>query len=106
MATVSCRATDTDASLLASPAEMLDSAIFQIPSSVQEILPPEQWANPISLFLYIVHWLLLAPLRAGKTNDDVLLFRKGGSAIDDRWNRFDEETKVGRRGLVGWRMVR
>lgn len=105
MAAVSTSWEKLNRSVLSSPGDLLESAIIQIPNSVQEMLPPEQWANPISLVLYVVQWLLLAPLRPGKTSDDVLLFRKGGSSIDDRWNRFEEETKISRRGIVGWRTV-
>lgn len=98
--------TSTDTSALSSPGDLLDSAIFQIPNSVQEILPPERWANPLALALCVVQWLLLAPLRAGKKGgDDIVLLRKAGSsAVDDRWNRYEEEA-VARRGIVGWRTV-
>lgn len=92
--------------MVSSPGDIVDSAILSIPSSVQEMLPPEEWANPLALVLYALHWVLLAPLRPAKVNDDVLLFRKGGNAIDDRWNRYEKETKVFRTSLAGWRMVR
>ncbi|WOO78375.1 Meiotically up-regulated protein [Vanrija pseudolonga] len=87
-----------------SPMNLIDAAIFNIPTSVEEILPPARFANPIALFLGTVHWLLLAPLSSGRTEEATILRSTPYNRVDDRWGRYDEE-KPARRGLAGARLA-
>lgn len=83
---------------------LIDAAIFNIPTSVEDILPPARFANPIALFLGTVHWLLLAPLSSGRAEEATILRSTPYNRVDDRWGRYDEE-KPARRSLAGARLV-
>ncbi|KAL1407776.1 hypothetical protein Q8F55_007210 [Vanrija albida] len=90
--------------IIESPTNLIDAALFNIPTSVDDILPPARFANPIALFLGTVHWLLLAPLSSTRKEEVTILRSTGYSRVDDRWGRYDEE-KPARRSLAGTRLV-
>jgi len=95
-----------DGSVIEWPGSVIDSAIIAVPTSVEEMLPPARFANPIALFFYVLQWLLLAPLRAPP--DDTAVIRQGTfrSSVDGRWERYEEGTRAAnRRGIVGSRTV-
>lgn len=93
-----------DSSVLESPGNLLDTAIFHFPTTVDEILPPARYANPIALALYVVHWLLLAPLRNVVRESDSIL--KGETSMSDSiGNRWQRREGAARSGLAGTRFV-
>ncbi|TXT15479.1 uncharacterized protein COLE_01672 [Cutaneotrichosporon oleaginosum] len=88
--------------ILESPGNALDTALFHVPNSVEEVLPPARWANPIALALYVVHWLLLAPLRAVKSEAVLKGEREVVDSIGNRWERRDASA---RSGVAGYRVA-
>lgn len=78
---------------------MLDHALFVVPTSVEEMLPPVRFANPLALALCILQWLLLAPLRA-PPREAVVQNGRG-------WDRYEEKGAAapGRGGIMGSRTV-
>lgn len=90
--------------MIESPGNLVDTALFHVPSSVEEMLPPVRWANPIALALYVIHWLLLAPLRAVRDETDSIL--KGEREVmDSIGNRWQRKEAVARGGVAGSRVV-
>ncbi|BEI84828.1 hypothetical protein CcaverHIS002_0502290 [Cutaneotrichosporon cavernicola] len=69
---------------------------------VEEMLPPARWANPLALAFYVVHWLLLAPLRAVKP-DAVLKGERG--VVDSIGNRWERREAGARSGVAGTRVA-
>ncbi|TXT09209.1 hypothetical protein VHUM_02683 [Vanrija humicola] len=83
---------------------LIDSALFNMPTSVEEVLPPARFANPIALGLGTIQWLLLAPLSTGQTEDSTILRSAPYNRVEDRWGRYDQE-KPARRGIAGTRLA-
>ncbi|BEI92659.1 uncharacterized protein CcaverHIS019_0502870 [Cutaneotrichosporon cavernicola] len=88
--------------IVESPGNALDTALFHVPTSVEEMLPPARWANPLALAFYVVHWLLLAPLRAVKP-DAVLKGERG--VVDSIGNRWERREAGARSGVAGTRVA-
>ncbi|GMK55886.1 hypothetical protein CspeluHIS016_0209420 [Cutaneotrichosporon spelunceum] len=88
--------------IIESPGNALDTALFHVPTSVEDMLPPARWANPIALVLYVIHWLLLAPLRIVKS-DDVL--KEERTVVDSIGNRWERREAASRSGVAGTRVA-
>jgi hypothetical protein len=89
------------------PQSWADIVLLHYPTSFADILPPEHLANPISLGLHAIHYLLLAPLLA-TTNEPDRVLRRGPAktGVGNRWDKWEEEGRVSGRGLGGGWSVR
>ncbi|KAK8854500.1 hypothetical protein IAR55_003239 [Kwoniella newhampshirensis] len=85
------------------PQQLLDNAVFHSPTSIQDILPDEHLANPISLALHGIHYLLVAPLFSERDEATSVLRSAGGreTGVSSRWDRWENEGKTHGRGLLG-----
>lgn len=64
-------------------------------------------ANPIALAIHVVHYLLVAPLFAAKSDDfeSVLRTSRTRNDVSSRWDEWENEEKGGKSGLLGGRVV-
>lgn len=89
--------------LLEAPRNVVDWAWISLPTSVEDVLPPTRWASPIGMALFLLHWILLAPVV--KPKDDFSMWRDGpeGNRVDARWHRYEDEWRQAqaRRGILG-----
>ncbi|RSH85699.1 hypothetical protein EHS25_003840 [Saitozyma podzolica] len=89
------------------PQSVVDYTLLHFPTSIHAILPPAHLANPISLVLHTIHFLLVAPLFSERDEPSSIL-RSGreGVGAGGRWGRWEDEQKARGRGLAGgWTMV-
>ncbi|KAL7422503.1 hypothetical protein Q5752_003151 [Cryptotrichosporon argae] len=84
------------------PRNVLDSAVFHFPTTVDDILPPAQYANPIALATHAIHYLLLAPLFVYNKQPQSILRSSARSGVDSRWDRIEQEATA-RSGMIGGR---
>ena len=84
------------------PQAIIDRALLEYPVSFESVLPPAHFANPISLGIHFVHYLLLAPLFAASHDfESVLRKNKEVTRVSSRWNKWEESGQVRGRGLGG-----
>jgi len=84
------------------PEAIIDRALLEYPVSFEAILPPAHFANPISLGIHFLHYLLLAPLFAVTHEaDSVLRSGRGSTGVSSRWEKWEEHVHVKGRGLGG-----
>lgn len=100
-----CRRTLANPSLLEAPRNALEYVWISLPTSVEDILPPTRWASPIGMALFLLHWILLAPVL--KPKDELSMWRDGpgpdSNRVDARWHRYEDEWRKqqARRGILG-----
>lgn len=73
-----------------------------MPTSVEDIFPPTRWASPIGMALFLLHWILLAPVM--KPKDELNMWRdEVPNRVDARWHRYEDEWKQqqARKGILG-----
>lgn len=73
-----------------------------------DILPDPHMANPIALGIHVVHYLLIAPFFATRSDELESVLRTGRtrSDVSSRWDEWENEGKGGKSGLLGSRIVR
>ncbi|KAK1921037.1 hypothetical protein DB88DRAFT_501993 [Papiliotrema laurentii] len=88
--------------LLSAPEDVFDQAAMLYPLTIEEILPPSRFANPISLFLHVLQWVLLAPLWKSKDEpESVLRSTPLRNGVGGRWDRYEEDQGSKNIGLGG-----
>jgi hypothetical protein len=88
--------------LLSAPEDVFDQAAMLYPLTIEEILPPSRFANPISLFLHVLQWVLLAPLWKSKDeSESVLRSTPLRTGVGGRWDRYEEDQGSKNIGLGG-----
>lgn len=89
------------------PQAIIDRVLLEYPVSLEAVLPPSHLANPISLGIHFVHYLLLAPLFATSHEyESVLRTGKEATGVSSRWDRWEEQGHVKGHGLGGGLTVR
>ncbi|OCF35795.1 hypothetical protein I316_02288 [Kwoniella heveanensis BCC8398] len=84
------------------PSTMYDKLIFNTPTSIVDVFPDEHLANPISLGINAVHYLLVAPLFSVKDEPgSVLRSGREPSGVSRRWDDWENLGKVASTSLVG-----
>ncbi|ORY32118.1 hypothetical protein BCR39DRAFT_587111 [Naematelia encephala] len=84
------------------PSDLVDDILMYYPTSIEDVFPPHHLANPISLGIHFIHYLLLAPLFPSHHEpDSVLLRTTPRSGPGSRWDKWEEEGNVKGRGLGG-----
>ncbi|WVR09307.1 hypothetical protein IAU60_006372 [Kwoniella sp. DSM 27419] len=84
------------------PFTLYDKLVFHTPTSISDILPDEHLANPISLGINVVHYLLVAPLfKASDGYESVLSSRGESNGVSRRWDRWEDEGKQHGASLIG-----
>lgn len=69
---------------------------------LEDLYLPVATANPVSLVLHILQWLLLAPLFTTKDeSDSVLRSTPSRKGVGGRWERWEDEGKTSKIGLGG-----
>ncbi|WWC90378.1 uncharacterized protein L201_005311 [Kwoniella dendrophila CBS 6074] len=86
------------------PSTIYDKLAYASPNSIYDILPDEHLANPISLGIHTIHYLLVYPLFAHKDEyQSVLRSNREPSGVTGRWDRWENEGKPKGVGLIsGW----
>ncbi len=93
--------------MTAIPRAIIDRALLEYPVSFESLLPPAHLANPISLGVHFLHYLLLAPLFAVHHEaDSVLRTGKESTGVSSRWDKWEKDGHVKGRGLGGGVTVR
>ncbi|WVF67676.1 hypothetical protein IAT40_002435 [Kwoniella sp. CBS 6097] len=88
--------------IAAFPSTIYDKLIFHTPTSIADVLPDEHLANPISLGINVVHYLLVAPLFSVKDEfKSVLRSGREPSGVSRRWDDWENQGKVASTSLVG-----
>ena len=87
---------------MAVPRDVIDEVLIRWPSSIDSLLPPHHLANPISLGIHFVHYLLLAPLFSSTTGPESVL-RSGRErvGVSSRWDHLENDGRIQGRGLGG-----
>jgi hypothetical protein len=74
---------------------------------LEDLYLPAATANPMSLVVHVLHWLMLAPLFTAKDEAESILrstpSRKG---VGGRWERWEDEGKASKIGMGGAWTVR
>ncbi|WVQ95248.1 hypothetical protein IAU59_002343 [Kwoniella sp. CBS 9459] len=84
------------------PSTIYDKFIFHTPTSIADVLPDEHLANPISLGINIIHYLLVAPLFSVKDElSSVLRSGREPSGVSRRWDEWENAGKVASTSLIG-----
>ena len=84
------------------PQVIVDKALLEYPTSFESILPPSHLANPISLGIHALHYLVLAPLfAASRESGSVLRSGKEQRGVSSRWDRWEADRHVKGEGLGG-----
>lgn len=88
------------------PQKIADKFLYHTPASILDILPDPHMANPIALAIHVVHYLLVAPLFAAKSDDfeSVLRTSRTRNDVSSRWDEWENEEKGGKSGLLGGRV--
>ncbi|WWC93236.1 hypothetical protein V866_000069 [Kwoniella sp. B9012] len=86
------------------PAAIYDKFAYASPQSIYDILPDEHLANPISLTIHTIHYLLVYPFFTHRDEyDSVLRSRREPSGVTGRWDRWENEGKSQGVGIIsGW----
>ncbi|OCF57787.1 hypothetical protein L486_05252 [Kwoniella mangroviensis CBS 10435] len=86
------------------PATIYDKFAYASPQSIYDILPDEHLANPISLTIHTIHYLLVYPFFAHRDEyESVLRSGREPSGVMGRWDRWENEGKSQGVGLIsGW----
>ncbi|WRT68723.1 uncharacterized protein IL334_005703 [Kwoniella shivajii] len=86
------------------PSSLYDKFAFATPNSVYDILPDEHLANPISLGIHTLHYLLVFPFFSYQDEyHSVLRHGREPSGVSGRWDRWENEGKGKAIGLIaGW----
>lgn len=89
--------------IVEAPRNALEYVWISLPTSVEDILPPTRWAAPLGMALFLLQWVLLAPVV--KPRDEMSMWRDGpeGNRVDARWHRYEDEWRQqqARRGILG-----
>jgi len=84
------------------PEDIYEQIALHYPLSFEDLQLPVATANPLSLAIHAIHWILLAPLFKVREEPESVLrsspIRKG---VGGRWDRFEEAPSVLKRGLGG-----
>jgi hypothetical protein len=84
------------------PETIYDQVSLHFPTSVETILPATHLANPTSLALNAVQWLLLAPLLSShKEYDSILRSSPAPTGVGSRWDKYDDTSRTRGRGFGG-----
>ncbi|OXG16777.1 hypothetical protein J010_04737 [Cryptococcus neoformans] len=85
------------------PQKIADKFLYHTPASILDILPDPHLANPIALGIHVVHYLLVAPLFAAKSDDfeSVLRTSRTRNDVSSRWDEWENEGKSGKSCLLG-----
>ncbi|WVQ79567.1 hypothetical protein IAT38_001666 [Cryptococcus sp. DSM 104549] len=83
------------------PQKVIDKFLFHAPTSIQDLLPDEHLANPIALGLTLVHYLLVAPLFAAHEDFESVLRTGKGRSVPSKWERWENEGKQDKVGMLG-----
>lgn len=84
------------------PEDIYDQFALHYPLSFEELQLPVATANPLSLVIHAIHWILLAPLfRLKEESESVLRSAPPRKGPGGRWERYEEEPSIVKIGLGG-----